>query len=300
MKMEMNEQPTIKQASDDPEIKKEQHSSGKDGCIIPAENPKLTSDNTVNNSIKRISCDGPSHQNGSSRPNNDDEDVDASNRPEVFAKPKPKNDFICPKFAAPMRQMNKVKKVSVEKQKRTTESDVKAEKDIKKVSDNEDGDTNAIENIKELPSLKLKSKSPSIKPSIPYTAPDWSETSPGNYYFDVLKGGVMKNTIDLDKKPFYLFGRMEGCDVIMEHPSISRYHAVVVYRGKSTNENSTKSEGFYIMDLGSTHGTFVNKTELDKNVYFRLRVGYLVKFGGSTRLHILQVIFYSVVVLGGG
>ena len=49
---ETNEQPTIKQASYDPEIKKEQqHSPEKDGCIIPAENPKLTSENTVNNSI---------------------------------------------------------------------------------------------------------------------------------------------------------------------------------------------------------------------------------------------------------
>ena len=44
-----------------------------------------------------------------------------------------------------------------------------------------------------------------------------------------------------------------------------------------------------MFDLGSTHGTWLNKEKLRPRVYYRLRIGQMVKFGGSSRQFVLQV-----------
>ncbi|XP_051140841.1 uncharacterized protein LOC127258162 isoform X2 [Andrographis paniculata] len=50
-----------------------------------------------------------------------------------------------------------------------------------------------------------------------------------------------------------------------------------------------KSNGdAYIYDLGSTHGTFVNKNQVKKRVYVDLHVGDVIRFGHSSRLYIFQ------------
>ena len=126
------------------------------------------------------------------------------------------------------------------------------------------------------------------KPCVPFSCPSWCTTCPKDYVFEILKNGVIKGKLDMTEKPFFIFGRLEGCDVLLEHPSISRYHAVVVYRG-ALEKGSKIEEGFYVMDLGSTHGTVVNKIALQPHVYHRIRVGYVVKFGASSRLYVLQV-----------
>ncbi|XP_060067559.1 kanadaptin-like [Ylistrum balloti] len=119
---------------------------------------------------------------------------------------------------------------------------------------------------------------------IPYKEPGWSGLPGEKYSFDVLKNGTIVSTIDLEK-PYYVFGRLPSCDVTMDHPSLSRYHAVIQYC-KNTEEGREK--GWYLYDLDSTHGTWINKHKTYPNKYYRIRVGHMVKFGGSTRLHILQ------------
>ncbi|UYV82969.1 SLC4A1AP, partial [Cordylochernes scorpioides] len=118
---------------------------------------------------------------------------------------------------------------------------------------------------------------------LPYKEPKWSGVSEEKYSFEVLKNGLIINQIDLTKSPYIVFGRLENCDVSLEHPSISRYHAIVQYKVSDDD-----SKGYYIYDLGSTHGTFVNKLKIAPKVYVRLKVGYVIKFGGSTRMFILQ------------
>ena len=144
-----------------------------------------------------------------------------------------------------------------------------------KVSSLKNAGPSPTEKLKELP--------------IPYKEPDWGGPSEVLYSFEVLKKGVIIEDIDLTTKSFHVFGRLPSCDVTMEHPSLSRYHAVVQH---CSIPNEKHSVGWYLYDLDSTHGTWINKIKVKPNTFYKLKVGHVVKFGGSTRLHILQVITF--------
>ncbi|KAJ8934387.1 hypothetical protein NQ314_013428 [Rhamnusium bicolor] len=106
-----------------------------------------------------------------------------------------------------------------------------------------------------------------------------------DYIFEVLKNGTIIERVNLMEKSFWVFGRLASCNICMQHPTISRYHAVLQYRSESTE---TEGPGFYIYDLGSTHGTFLNKNRLKPKMYARIQVGHMLKLGCSTRSYILN------------
>lgn len=134
---------------------------------------------------------------------------------------------------------------------------------------------------------------PAVKhPPVPYSEPAWGGNPPDSlpYALEILKNGSIVDTVPLNQRSYFVVGRLPVCDVSLEHPSISRYHAVIQYRSQpGESESVGEEEGFYIHDLGSTHGTVVNKNKIPPKTYIRLRVGHVLKFGGSTRLFILQV-----------
>ncbi|KAK7791176.1 hypothetical protein R5R35_005383 [Gryllus longicercus] len=119
---------------------------------------------------------------------------------------------------------------------------------------------------------------------LPYKEPKWSGIPNDLYKFEVLKNGSIVETIDLSSKPYFVFGRLTQCDIQMAHPTVSRYHAVLQFRSDDTDG----AVGFYVYDLGSTHGTFLNKNRIKPNIYVRVHVGHLLKLGGSSRMFILQ------------
>jgi pSer/pThr/pTyr-binding forkhead associated (FHA) protein len=106
-------------------------------------------------------------------------------------------------------------------------------------------------------------------------------TSDDFYSLEVLKDGSSINKIELMNKDHFLIGRQPDlCDIGLEHPSVSRVHAVVQYR---------QADGaLLINDLGSAHGTYVNKKMLEKDTFHQLSVGDFIKFGASTRAYILH------------
>ncbi|XP_043201031.1 kanadaptin-like [Amphibalanus amphitrite] len=120
---------------------------------------------------------------------------------------------------------------------------------------------------------------------VPYRPPRWAGCPPRPYSLEVLRGGQILDTVPLEERACVVFGRLPECDVRLEHPSISRYHAALVYRASTDDEHEA---GYYLYDLGSTHGSTLNKNPIRPNVYCRMRVGHMCKFGGSTRLFILQ------------
>ncbi|XP_027078357.2 uncharacterized protein [Coffea arabica] len=115
--------------------------------------------------------------------------------------------------------------------------------------------------------------------AVPYKVPEWNGPPCHHYSLEVLKDGSIIDQFDVYKKGAYMFGRVELCDFVLEHPTISRFHAVIQF--KSNGEA-------YIYDLGSTHGTFINKNEVKKKAYVELHVGDVIRFGHSSRLYIFQ------------
>ncbi|XP_016445189.1 uncharacterized protein LOC107770402 [Nicotiana tabacum] len=115
--------------------------------------------------------------------------------------------------------------------------------------------------------------------AVPYTIPTWSGRPCHQFYLEVLKDGSIIDQYDVHKKGAYMFGRVDLCDFVLEHPTISRFHAVLQFKG---------SGNAYLYDLGSTHGTFINKNQVEKRIYMELHVGDVLRFGLSSRLYIFQ------------
>ncbi|XP_032701748.1 kanadaptin [Lontra canadensis] len=123
----------------------------------------------------------------------------------------------------------------------------------------------------------------------PYREPPWGGPATAPYSLETLKGGTILGTRSLKGTSSCLFGRLSSCDVCLEHPSVSRYHAVLQHRVSDLEgECDGNGPGFYLYDLGSTHGTFLNKTRIPPRTYCRVHVGHVLRFGGSTRLFLLQ------------
>ncbi|XP_012862285.1 kanadaptin [Echinops telfairi] len=122
-----------------------------------------------------------------------------------------------------------------------------------------------------------------------YQEPPWGGPATVPYSLETLKGGTILGTRSLKGTSRCLFGRLPTCDVCLEHPSVSRYHAVLQHRVPGADgDGPGPGPGFYLYDLGSTHGTFLNKTRIPPHTYCRVHVGHVLRLGGSTRLFILQ------------
>ncbi|KAH8308284.1 hypothetical protein KR059_009900 [Drosophila kikkawai] len=153
---------------------------------------------------------------------------------------------------------------------------------------------------------KIPKSSPAA--ACPYKVPRWSAPPAADqiYSFEVLKSGqIIDQVCQLQQQAVWTFGRLPENDVAAAHPTISRFHAVLQYKPKASTkeeeqeeeeedgdqEDTPKNEqpeGWYVYDLGSTHGTFLNKQRLPPKVFIRMRVGHMLKLGGSTRVYILQ------------
>ena len=131
---------------------------------------------------------------------------------------------------------------------------------------------------------------------------------------EVLKNGVPLGFESLMAKPVAVVGRQSGggsrgaftCELLLEHPSIRRAHAVFLHH---------RNGSLFLADLGSTHGTKVNKQPLKAHpppsseessessssssggggggggggaAMREVRPGDVVKFGESTRLFIVH------------
>ncbi|CAG8523967.1 6357_t:CDS:10 [Ambispora gerdemannii] len=116
-------------------------------------------------------------------------------------------------------------------------------------------------------------------PPLTYEKPSWSGLPQGTFSFEVIKGGVSLEIIELPFKDFIVLGRLPICDISMEHASISRYHAIIQF-----NENG---HGF-LYDMNSAHGTILNRVPIPPQTYTRLRVGDQIRFGESSQEQLLS------------
>ena len=73
--------------------------------------------------------------------------------------------------------------------------------------------------------------------------------------------------------PSTTIGRDPDSDIVLNHPSISKRHAVINYDSKINNA--------FITDLNSSYGTFLNESKISGNVPIKLSQGDILTFGQS-------------------
>jgi|GEM_PF-2346275 len=83
----------------------------------------------------------------------------------------------------------------------------------------------------------------------------------------LVSAGSFSNNFYLNK-PSMMVGRAANNDIVIPEQTVSNQHATI------TIENGS----FFLSDLGSTNGTFVNGTRIDKKL---LKAGDIIKFGAS-------------------
>ena len=116
-------------------------------------------------------------------------------------------------------------------------------------------------------------------PKVNYTPPEWSAAPTHPFRLEVIKNGAVVESVDVANKAFVLIGRQEDvCDIAMQHPSISRQHAVIQHRD---------SGEIFVYEMGSTHGTLLNKRRLPAKEHVEMSVGDVLRFGASSRLYCL-------------
>ncbi|KAK4885876.1 hypothetical protein RN001_002147 [Aquatica leii] len=114
-----------------------------------------------------------------------------------------------------------------------------------------------------------------------YEVPNWAGKPPVGLHLDVLKGEKLIQKLMIDEKKCYLFGRNSQMnDFCIDHASCSRVHAALVYH-KILNRP-------FLVDLGSTHGTFVGSLRLEGYKPTQLPIGSNFHFGASTRTYIIR------------
>lgn len=102
------------------------------------------------------------------------------------------------------------------------------------------------------------------------------------FYVEIIKDGTIVNKHYLNKNCI-IIGRATDCDLVFEHCSISRYHAALYW--KENSQNADDNGFFYLTDLCSSHGTIVNKSQLEQNKFLKLEPNKsFIKLGVSSRL----------------
>ena len=79
--------------------------------------------------------------------------------------------------------------------------------------------------------------------------------SSAQYSYLTIHGGSRHGVVVHIRKTTTTVGRHHSSDVVIDDPSVSRRHAEITYSG----------DGYFVSDLGSKNGTFVNQDNIGKS-----------------------------------
>ncbi|KAI6177365.1 hypothetical protein M3Y97_00899100 [Aphelenchoides bicaudatus] len=112
-----------------------------------------------------------------------------------------------------------------------------------------------------------------------YVVPSWAELpESSDHVIEVMDNGVISarhKLKELAKKSYITIGRMDTCDIEASIPGASRIHCYLQFG------DGFEGRGWYLYDPASTQGTFVNKKEVPKKVYYRCRAGSIIRITKS-------------------
>ena len=120
---------------------------------------------------------------------------------------------------------------------------------------------------------------PAVKPT--YEVPNWAGKPPTGMHLDILKEGKLIEKFIVDGKTHFFFGRQrQYIDFTLDHTSCSRVHAVMLYH--------KNLQRMFLIDLGSTHGSFLGNVRLEQDRPMQLAIDDTFSFGASTRSWVLR------------
>jgi len=127
---------------------------------------------------------------------------------------------------------------------------------------------------------KPRDKNKNISFEIGYVPPFWSSRPLHKFSLDVWREGVIIQNIDISSKEYYVIGRNANLsDISLENITVSRAHCVIQH----------KDDGeIFLYDLDSVYGTFLNKSQIPKKTYTKLKVGDTFNIGKSSKMFILN------------
>ncbi|MEN2498832.1 MAG: Nuclear inhibitor of protein phosphatase 1 [Marteilia pararefringens] len=109
-----------------------------------------------------------------------------------------------------------------------------------------------------------------------FEIPDWSGRAPDDYYVDVFKNGDLIDKINFSKRtPYYCGRNSKECCIRIDHESCSRVHSCIIFH--------SVAKQFFIVDLNSTHGTYLDGRKLEAFQITYLPLNTEFHFGASTR-----------------
>lgn len=114
-----------------------------------------------------------------------------------------------------------------------------------------------------------------------FSIPSWAIKPPTGVHLDVLKNDQLIQKILIDEKRAYYFGRNpKQVDIVVEHASCSRVHALMLYHGTLKR--------FALVDMGSSHGSYYGKIRLDPLKAIFMEPGATFHFGASSRRYVIR------------
>lgn len=125
-----------------------------------------------------------------------------------------------------------------------------------------------------------------------YNEPPEKDTPSIRWRLYVFKSGKpLDEPLKVHGQSWYLFGRdRRVADIPTDHPSCSLQHAVLQYRKtERTGKDGTAKVSVrpYLIDLGSTNGTYLNGDKIESHRYYELLPKDVLTFGSSTREFVL-------------
>ncbi|BET00742.1 Hypothetical proteinA [Nesidiocoris tenuis] len=126
---------------------------------------------------------------------------------------------------------------------------------------------------------------------IKYSQPPEARMPKRRWRLYPFKGDQALPTLYIHRQSAYLIGReRKVVDIPVDHPSISKQHAVLQYRlVPYTRDDGSKGQRIrpYIIDLNSANGTYVNNQRIDPSKYVELLERDVLKFAFSSREYVL-------------
>jgi len=127
---------------------------------------------------------------------------------------------------------------------------------------------------------------------IKYNEPPEARIPKARWRLYPFRGDEQLDVLYIHRQSAFMISREKKLgDILVEHPSCSKQHAVLQYRCVPfVKADGSKARRVlpYIIDIGSSNGTFLNGKKIESQRYYELKENDMLKFGFSSRDYLIM------------